>query len=218
MRGLLDSCLAVSRGALIATCLVAASPAAAQIVHDVAELPTLAGDTQPVDIRSIDTRSIEGEHRSVLAEMFTRVAKDPTTYALPPIVYTAHRLDWDSSQKLFAHGYLEANPKFTLTGRVDDVPISHAAGKRRILRYSASTIGRSVLNNSICALVERRLIDRAPHRRTLIRTLGWIERGFVTAYWSYRLTHNQVGQWRDNERVLAGLQKTPPAAPLAAIP
>ena len=137
--------------------------------------------------------------------MFTRVAKDPTTYALPPIVYTAHRLDWDSSQKLFAHGYLEANPKFTLSGRVDDVPISHAAGKRRILRYSASMIGRSALNNGICALVERRLIERAPHRRKLIRTLGWIERGFVTAYWSYRLTHNQVGQWRDNERVLAGL-------------
>ena len=135
-----------------------------------------------------------------------RVVKDPTTYALPPIVYTAHRLDWDSSQKLFAHGYLEANPNFTLTGRVNDVPISHAAGNRRILRYSASMIGRSVLNNGICALVERRLIERAPHRRKLIRTLGWIERGFVTAYWSYRLTHNQVGQWRENERLLGTLQ------------
>jgi hypothetical protein len=217
MRALLDGCLAASRGALIGTCLLAASPAAAQIVQDVTELPALDVAAQPVGARSIDTRSSEGEHRSVLAEMFTRVAKDPTTYALPPIVYTAHRLDWDSSQKLFAHGYLEANPKFTLSGRVDDVPISHAAGKRRILRYSASMIGRSALNNGICALVERRLIDRAPHRRKLIRTLGWIERGFVTAYWSYRLTHNQVAQWRDNERVLAGL-RTPTASPVAAVP
>jgi hypothetical protein len=206
MRGLLSSCLGSTRGALIATCLAASTPAAAQIVPD------------PVDPSpfAIDTRSIEGGQRSVLGEVFTRVLKDPTTYALPPIVYSAHRLDWDSSQKLFAHGYLEANPKFTLTGRVDDVPISHAAGKRRILRYSAGTIGRSILNNGICALVERRLIDRAPHRRKLIRTLGWIERGFATAYWSYRLTHNQVGQWQDNERVLAGLNT--PAVPVAAVP
>jgi hypothetical protein len=203
MRGLLSSCLEPTRGALLATCLVAASPAAAQIVPDASELPPL----------EIDTRSIEGAPRPLLAEVFTRVLKDPTTYALPPIVYTAHRLDWDSSQKLFQHGYLEANPRFTLTGQIDDAPISHAAGNRRILRYSAETLGRSVLNNGICAVVERRLIDRAPHRRKLIRTLGWIERGMVTAYWSYRLTHNQVGQWMDNERVLGVLD-----APLAATP
>jgi hypothetical protein len=203
MRGLLSSCLEPTRGALLATCLVAASPAAAQIVPDSSELPPL----------EIETRSIEGAPRPLLAEVFTRVLKDPTTYALPPIVYTAHRLDWDSSQKLFQHGYLEANPNFTLTGRIDDAPISHAAGNRRILRYSAATIGRSVLNNGICAIVERRLIDRAPRRRKLIRALGWIERGVVTAYWSYRLTHNQVGQWMDNERVLGGLQ-----SPLAVVP
>jgi hypothetical protein len=217
MRDRLDWCLAVTRGALIATCLLAASPVAAQIVPDVTELPALAVDTRPVDIPSTDTRSIEGARRPLLGDVFVRVVKDPTTYALPPIVYTAHRLDWDSSQKLFAHGYLEANPKFTLSGRVDDVPISHAAGKRHILRYSASMIGRSALNNGICALVERRLIERAPHRRKLIRTLGWIERGFVTAYWSYRLTHNQVNQWRDNERVLRSLQ-TPAASPAAVVP
>ena len=149
--------------------------------------------------------------------MFTRVAKDPTTYALPPIIYTAHRLDWDSSQKLFAHGYLEANPE--LHGdrprqRHADQP---AAGKRRILRYSAAMIGRSALNNGICALVERRLIERAPQRRTLIRTLGWIERGFITSYWAYRMSHNQFGQWQKNERMLAGLP-TPTASASPAVP
>ncbi len=208
MRGLLNSCPGLTRGALIATCLMVSHPAAAQLVPGVIEPSPIV----------IDTRSIEGGQRPLLAEVFTRVLKDPTTYALPPIVYTAHRLDWDSSQKLFAHGYLEANPKFTLTGRINDVPISHAAGKRRILRYSAATIGRSMLNNGICALVERRLIDRAPHRRKLIRTLGWIERGFATAYWSYRLTHNQIGQWADNERVLAGLPPVVATAPVAAVP
>jgi len=208
MRGLLSSWLEPTRGALLVTCLAAGSPAAAQIVPDAGELPPL----------QIDTRSIEGAPRPLLAEAFMRVLKDPTTYALPPIVYTAHRLDWDSSQKLFQHGYLEANPKFTLTGRIDDAPISHADGKRRILRYSAATIGRSALNNGICAVVERRLIDRAPHRRKLIRTLGWIERGMVTAYWSYRLTHNQVGQWMDNERVLGALDSPLAMAPTTPVP
>ena len=214
MRGLLDSCLGTTRGALFATCLAASVPAAAQTVPD-----AIAPSPLAIDARSIAAaQPIESRQRSLLGEAFTRVLTDPTTYALPPIVYSAHRLDWDSSQKLFDHGYREANPKFTLTGRVDDLPISHAAGKRRILRYSAATIGRSILNNGICAVVERRLIDRAPQRRRVIRTLGWIERGMVTAYWSYRLTHNQVGQWMDNERVLGGLEHplapVGPAAPL----
>jgi hypothetical protein len=214
MRGLITPCLGTARGAVVAAALLSASPAAAQLVPAAAELPPIE---TPAAAIAGETRSIEGSTHSLLGETFTRVLKDPTTYALPPIVYTAHRLDWDSSQKLFAHGYLEANPKFTVTGRVDDIPISHAAGKRRILRYSASMIGRSALNNGICAIVERRLIEKAPHHRKLIRTLGWIERGFATAYWSYRLTHNQVHQWRDNERVLAGLRSAP-SAPLAARP
>ena len=214
MRRLITPSLGATRRAVIAAALLSASPAAAQLVPDAAALPPIEA---PSSTTAADARSTEGATHSLLGETVTRVLKDPTTYALPPVVYTAHRLDWDSSQKLFAHGYLEANPDFTVTGRVDDIPISHAAGKRRILRYSASMIGRSALNNGICALVERRLIEKAPHRRRLIRTLGWIERGVATAYWSYRLTHNQVRQWRDNERVLAGLQ-SPPSAPLAARP
>jgi hypothetical protein len=204
MRGVLSSWRARSCGALIATSMLCASPAAAQIAPPVAAPPS---------IFDVDADSAERERRPLLNETIARVLKDPTTYALPPIVYATHRLDWDSSQKLFAYGYLERNPKFTLTGRIDDVPISHAAGKRRIVRASAATIGRSMLNNGICAIVEHKMIERAPHRRKLIRTLGWIERSLVTSYWTYRLTHNQVAQWRDNERVLAGLRAAgPPAA------
>ena len=176
-------------------------PAAAQEMPGAVDPPS-----SPI---AIDTRSIDVEKRSILNETVSRVLKDPTTYALPPIVYTAHRLDWDSSQKLFAYGYREANPNFTLTGVVDDFPISHTAGKKRILRYSIETMGRSVLNNAACAIVERRLIDRAPQHRKLIRTLGWIERSLVTTYWSYRLTHNQVTQWQDNERILSELRGSP---------
>jgi hypothetical protein len=205
MRGVNRSWRTASCGAAIATCLSMTAPAAAQSLTDGQDLPPLA--MPPI---AIESRSIDGDmRRPLLAETVTRVLKDPTTYALPPVVYTAHRLDWDSSQKLFAYGYLEANPDFTITGRVDDVPISHQAGKKKILRFAAGTIGRSVLNNAACAIVERRLIERYPHRRKLIRTLGWIERTFVASYWSYRLTHNQVRQWQDNERTLGILRGQP---------
>lgn len=202
MRALFSPWRTASCGALIATCLSTVSPVAAQSLTTMPDLPALDPPTIASETRSIDTDL----RRPLLAETVTRVLKDPTTYALPPVVYTAHRLDWDSSQKLFAHGYLEANSDFTLTGRVDDVPISHRAGNRKILRFAAGTIGRSVLNNAASAIVERRLIEKYPHRRKLIRTLGWIERTFVAGYWSYRLTHNQVRQWQDNERTLGILR------------
>jgi hypothetical protein len=229
MRGLMHVWRADTYGIVIASAIVAATPAAAQTSVPIAEEPpaflasieSIVASADPVAVEPqapivIEARAAGAESRPLFSETFSRVFKDPTTYALPPIVYAAHRLDWDSSQKLFAYGYLEANPKFTLTGRVDDLPISHAAGNRRILRYSASMIGRSILNNSITAIVERRLIERHPEKRKLIRALGWIERSLVTAYWSYRLTHNQVAQWQDNERVLATLRATP--APIATVP
>jgi hypothetical protein len=197
MRGLLSPWRARSCGALITTVMLTATPASAQVAP---------ADPIPPSVFTIDAQSSDFEQRPLLNDTISRVLKDPTTWALPPIVYATHRLDWDSSQKLFAYGYLERNDKFTLTGRVDDLPISHAAGKRRILRASAATIGRSMLNNGICAIVEHKLIERAPHRRKLIRTLGWIERSLVTSYWTYRLTHNQVTQWQNNERVLAHLR------------
>jgi hypothetical protein len=59
------------------------------------------------------------------------------------------------------------------------------------------------------AIVERQLIDRYPHTRKLIRALGWIERGLMIGYLSYRLTHNQIGQWQDNQRTLAALRQQP---------
>jgi hypothetical protein len=201
MRGLY-SCFAAAYAAVIATCLLVAAPTMAQV----ASPPTIT-ESPATDVR---TRSSESQHRSMLGDVFSRVANDPTTYALPPIIYTAHRLDWDSSQKLFARGYVEANPGFTVSGRVNDTPISWTAGKRRILGYSAAMIGRSALNNGVCALVEGRLIERSPQHRTFIRTLGWIERGFITSYWAFRMSHNQFGQWRENERMLSALP--PPAA------
>lgn len=207
MRGLASPRRTGTCVALIAAGLLAHGPAAAQSVPAIAEPPAIV----------VETRSLETRQPSWFAEVITRVAKDPTTYALPPIVYTAHRLDWDSSQKVFPFGYNEGNPKFTITGLPSDVPVSHAEGNRRILKYAAKTIGNSIINNAACAIIERRLIERAPHRRKLIRTLGWIERTLVASYWSYHLTHNQMAQWRLNER-LAGDLRARQAASQAAVP
>src|SRR5690349_16651925 len=102
MRGLLSP-RRIGAGTVLALGLLAHTPAAAQ------ELPVSAAPSAFV----VDAKATnEIGHRPLLAETFSRVVKDPTTYLTPFVVYTAHRLDWDSSQKLFAYGYREANPKF----------------------------------------------------------------------------------------------------------
>jgi hypothetical protein len=208
MRGFVDSSRTATCGALIAIGLLTHTPAAAQGVPENVEPPAT----------TIATRTSDTAPRPLLADTFLRVFTDPTTYALPAYVYTMHRLDWDTSQQVFAYGYVEANPDFTVSGRVADTPISYEAGKRKILRYSLSTMGNTIINNAACAIVERRLIERAPEHRKLIRTLGWIERGVITAYWSNHLAHNQAMQWRDNERVLGQLRAANGAPGSAAIP
>jgi hypothetical protein len=141
----------------------------------------------------------------LLAEVAGRVARDPTTYAPTIVVYTARQLDWSSSQPLFALGYLEANPRYTISGRADDTPIGYAAGNRRVARDTIGLLGWSAGNNATCALVERALISRAPQHRRLIRTLGWIERGAFAAYWSHRLSRRHFAQWRANEDLARAL-------------
>jgi len=195
MRGVLSPWRTVA-GVVIAIGLLAHTPAAAQ------ELPVAAEPSPFV----VDARAGEIGQRPLLVETFFRVVKDPTTYITPIAVYTTHRLDWDSSQKLFAYGYLEANPQYTINGRVNDLPVGYSEGKRKILRYSLSTIGNSLVNNAACAIVERQLIERNPQHRKLIRTLGWIERGLFNAYWAEKLSRNQRLQWQDNNRVLADLR------------
>jgi hypothetical protein len=133
-----------------------------------------------------------------LAEIARRVAVDPTTYAPTIVVYTARQLDWSSSQPLFKIGYVEANPRYTISGLAADVPVSYSTGNRRIARDTVVLLGRSAANNALSAIVERTLIDRAPQHRRLVRTLGWIERGAFAAYWSHRLSRRHFQQWRAN--------------------
>src|SRR6188508_1881535 len=64
------------------------------------------------------------------------VVFDPTTYAPATLSYTSMKLDWDSSQTLFRNGWIEQNHRFTVSGRANDLPVSHADGNKRIRRMA----------------------------------------------------------------------------------
>ena len=138
---------------------------------------------------------------SFLWDVAKATAVDPTTYAPAATAYGAMRLDWGSSQVLFQNGYVEHNPRYTISGRSHDVPLSYAAGNGKIFRDSLQILQMSVVNNLTANFVERALIQRHPNHKKLFRTLGWIERVGFASYWSYRLSAGHLRAWQDNERL-----------------
>ena len=137
---------------------------------------------------------------SAVWDVTRRTLLDPTTYAPAVLSYGATRLDWDSSQIFFQHGFVEQNRRFTVSGFSYDVPIGYAAGNRQILIDSLGILQMSVINNVTTNVLENILIKRYPHRRKLLRTLGWVERIGFASYWSYRLSADHFRKWRENER------------------
>jgi hypothetical protein len=138
---------------------------------------------------------------SLVWDVTKKTLLDPTTYVPAVLSYGTTRLDWDSSQVFFQHGFVEQNRRFTVSGFSYDVPISHAAGNRQILLDSLGILQMSVVNNVTTNVLENILVKRYPHRRKLLRTLGWIERIGFASYWSYHLSAEHVRKWRENERV-----------------
>ncbi len=149
-----------------------------------------------------------------------RTLLDPTTYTPAVLSYGTTRLDWDSSQVFFRTDSSSRTRRFTVSGFSYDVPISHAAGNRQILLDSLGILQMSVVNNVTTNVLENILIKRYPHRRKLLRTLGWVERIGFASFWSYRLSADHVRKWQENERMaqqvgilsqkncrIAGLQK-----------
>jgi hypothetical protein len=143
---------------------------------------------------------------SLAWEVTKRTVLDPTTYSPAVLSYGATRLDWDSSQVFFQHGFVEQNPRFTISGFSYDIPISHAAGNRQILLDTLGILQMSVVNNVTTNVLENVLIKRYPHRRKLLRTLGWIERIGFASFWSYRLSADHIRKWRENERLARQFQ------------
>jgi hypothetical protein len=108
------------------------------------------------------------------------VLLDPTTYAPAGISYTATRLDWNTSQPFFARGFIERNPRFTITGLPNDVPLSHADGNKRILTdtlmYHADVCRAQSRAFSLWSVCSSRRIRK--HRK-IIKTIGWNRTGRV---------------------------------------
>ena len=130
-----------------------------------------------------------------------RVLIDPTTYAPAIIAHEAILRDWKTSQVLFAHGWVEANHRFTISGRPNDVPVSYDAGRRLIRRDALAILGYSALNNLGAGIGERLLVAKYPHRRKLVRALSWIERIGYASLITYRNTADHLRQAKVNRRL-----------------
>jgi hypothetical protein len=154
----------------------------------------LAMAAAPGAAQSLDT---PGDPNSIWA-VVKSVVLDPTTYAPAVISGTAAKLDWNSSQVFFEHGFSERNPRFTISGRSGGEPISFEAGNQRIVADTLTVLQTSVIHNFGSQIVERVLVAKHPKHRKIIKTIGWIERMTVAAYWSYSLSAGHWQQWRTN--------------------
>ena len=136
-----------------------------------------------------------GEHaRSIALD----VLKDPTTYAPAAASEIGKSLDWISSQRFFAAGYVEDNPYYTISGLPHDRPVSRATGHRINLEVSLRVLGFSVANNAIAGAATRALTARWPEHRRLIRAASVVERVAFAVGTAYLNSAKNFRQWRTN--------------------
>jgi hypothetical protein len=147
--------------------------------------------------------SAQSEERdsSLFWDITKHVVFDPTTYAPAALAYTSMRMDWDSSQTLFRHGWYEQNYRFTVTGQPNDRPISFTDGNRKIRHMALLHLQESVINNVAVHVFERVLADRYPQHRKLFKTLSWVERIAFASYVSYLASANHFRQAQYNNRL-----------------
>ena len=138
---------------------------------------------------------------SALLDVVKQVTLDPTTYVPAIAGYDATMRDWKSSQPLFHGGFVEQNPRFTVSGLPGDTPIGYEAGKRRILGDALANLRMSLVDNLSTAVVEHVLASRYPEHRKLIRVVGWVQRISLASYLSYQMSARHYQQWQDNERL-----------------
>lgn len=147
--------------------------------------------------------SAQGETDSnVFWDVTKAVVFDPTTYAPAALSYTSMKMDWDSSQTLFRHGWVEQNQRFTISGRANDLPISYADGNKKIRTMALLHLQESIINNTAANLFDRVLADRYPQHRKLFKVLSWAERIAFASYVSYVASANHFKQ-ADRNRQLA---------------
>jgi len=130
---------------------------------------------------------------------------DPTTYAAPALYYDATLRDWNTSQLFFRNGFVERNPRFTLSGLPGDTPLSYGAGRVQIAKDAFAVLGVSAVHNFSSQLLQQSLQARYPEHRKLIAVLGWTERIGVASLMSYRIAGPHYTQWRRNQELAAQL-------------
>jgi hypothetical protein len=140
-----------------------------------------------------------------LGDALKKAVLDPTTYIPAAIAYDATMRDWNTSQPMFRIGYLERNERYTISGRPNDRPMSYADGRRQILKDALMNVEVSLAANITSRMFERGLIQRYPHRRKLVRTLGWIQRIALASFLSYRLSEAHYRQAEENRRLATQL-------------
>jgi hypothetical protein len=141
------------------------------------------------------------EPRPLVWDIVRGVLIDPTTYAPAVLSYEAQRWDWKTSQVLLERGWLEQNPRFTISGRPNDVPMTYEAGTRQIRKEALARLQWSVTNNLATGICERVLIARYPNHGKLVRTISWIERISVSSYMSYLASIEHFRQVSKNRRL-----------------
>lgn len=152
-------------------------------------------------VSPVSARAEGDQPRAFAWDVARAVLIDPTTFAPAVISYNAVRQDWNTSQILFQNGWVEQNPRFTISGRANDVPVSYGEGTRRIRIAALSVLQYSAANNVGVAVVERLLVTRYPHRETLIRTLSWVERIAFASVLTYRNSAEHFRQAASNRRL-----------------
>jgi hypothetical protein len=192
-----------TRGVMVTVCsLVFVSLSSSVRAQEIpAPAPTYSFTApQQTDTTLTADRPWSGERGWSFWHTTKQVALDPTTYAPAIISYTSTKLDWDTSQVFFRNGYVEGNPRFTVSGYPNDTPMSYNRGNRLILSDTLQIFGGSLANNFLERTFEQMMIERFPEHPKLVKTLGWVERTAFAGYWSYRLSANHWRQWDANKR------------------
>ena len=111
------------------------------------------------------------------------------------------RLDWNSSQPFFRHGFVEENSRYTSSGFARATPLSYGDGNQQILVDALILLPFSFVNSAVTHMVERKLSDRFPEKRKLWKTLSWVERIAFASIASYRVSAPHFRQWQQNQRL-----------------
>ena len=139
--------------------------------------------------------------RPLVWDLARSVLIDPTTYAPAALSYGAQRLDWKTSRVLIDHGWLEQNPRFTVSGRPNDVAISYAAGNKKIRREALAQLQQSVTANLLIGIGERILVAKYPEHGKLFRALSWGGRITAASWMAYLASAEHFRQIGTNRRL-----------------